>query len=78
MSPLEATITDNGDGSFEFALRNRTGHAEDFRITGVECDVTISLDGNTRYSVNLRPRADSTIVEVSGGGDILAFRNFDR
>lgn len=76
-SPLEATITANGDGTYKFCLRNRTGHAEDFRIIGVDPEVTLTLDGNTGYSVNLRPHAQSTIVEVSGGGDILAFRDIE-
>jgi hypothetical protein len=81
MSQLEAALTPQENGTLKCSLANRTGHPEDFRISGVVPEVTIGLDGNTRYSVNLSPDPEAAIVEVrhqDEGGDVLAYRALER
>ena len=81
MTRLEAALRSNGDGSIEVLLANRSGHPEPFRVSGVVPEATIELDGNTRYSVNLRLAPESTMVEVRQGdedGDVLAYRAIER
>lgn len=77
MASLEAAISDD----WTITLVNRTGHPEDFFISGVLMDVYIGLDGNKRYSTNLRPAPGSSRVEVRKGtpdGEVLAFRRTDQ
>ena len=65
------------NGTIKVALANRSGHPEGFKITGVVPEVSIELDGNTRYSVNLSPAPESARVEVirSSDGELLAYRD---
>jgi len=77
MALLEAHIGDD----WTITLVNRTGHPENFFVSGALSDVYINLDGNTRYSTNLRPRPESTIVEVrheGPDGRVLAHRRLDQ
>jgi len=79
MTRLEAALR-GGDGAIEILLANRSGHPETFFVSGVEPEVYIGLDGNTRYSVNLGPKPGSAMVEVrhkGPEGDLLAYRRLD-
>jgi hypothetical protein len=79
-SEVEAALRANEGGTIAVLLANRTGHPEKFHVSGVVPECWIDLDGNARYSVNLSPNPESTIVEVrreSQDGELLAYRHLD-